>query len=140
MSADGPRSADAATPTSITVAAVLVVVQAVGLLAVAVFVAVKSVTSRTENVALSALIAVFAMFAALLLALLARGLRRRRAWTRSPLVVFELLCLPVGYSLAFQGDPTRHPRYGVPVLTLALAVLYCLATPQARAALRPDED
>ena len=70
--------------------------------------------------------------AALLLAFGARGLRRcdRRPAPRSSCCsCWRCRCR---YSLAFQAD---RPGYGAPILLVALAVLYLLFTPPARAAL-----
>ncbi len=75
--------------------------------------------------------ALFAMLAALMV-LLARAVDAVRGWARSPVVVLQLLALPVGIGLA-QG---RVWFAAVPVLLLACAVLYQLATPEARIAFR----
>jgi hypothetical protein len=71
-----------------------------------------------------------ALIAGLLLLLVARGLARTAGWARSPAVVAQLLALPVGVGLA-QGGVWLA---AVPVLALAVAVLYALFTPDARAA------
>lgn len=65
-----------------------------------------------------------------LVLLVARGLHRTAGWSRSPAVLLQLLALPVGIGLAQSGVWYA----AVPVLLLAAAVLYLLATPQARAA------
>lgn len=62
------------------------------------------------------------------LLLLARGLAGARRWSRSPTVTVQLLALPVGVGLA-QNDGWVLAAV---VLGLAGAVLYQLATPQAR--------
>jgi hypothetical protein len=72
----------------------------------------------------------FALIAGALLLLVARGLTRTAGWARSPAVVAQLLALPVGVGLV-QG---RVWWAAVPVLALAVGVLYALFTPQARAA------
>jgi hypothetical protein len=69
------------------------------------------------------------------LVLLGRALLRIRGWARSPVIVLQLLALPVGYSLAFQAG---LPVYGGPILVLAVAELYLLFTPEARAAFWGD--
>jgi hypothetical protein len=63
--------------------------------------------------------------------LLARGLARLAGWARTPVVVLQLLALPVGYSLGIQAGLLA---YGAPILLAAVAVLYLLFTPEARAA------
>ena len=69
-----------------------------------------------------------------LVLLIARGLADVRWWARSPAVVVQLLALPVGYGLV-QG---RVWIAAVPVLGLALAVLFLLATAEARLDFRED--
>ncbi len=76
----------------------------------------------------------FAIGAGVLVVLVARGLLQRRGWSRSPAVVLQLLALPVGYGLV-QG---RVLYAAVPVLGLALVVLYLLASAEARQAFRSD--
>lgn len=75
--------------------------------------------------------AALAVTVGVLLLLVARGLAKAAGWARSPAVVMQLLSLPVGVGLV-QG---RVWYAAVPVLLLASAVLYLLATPEARAAL-----
>jgi hypothetical protein len=67
-----------------------------------------------------------------LVLVVARGLGRVQGWSRSPAVVAQLLALPVGIGLV-QGEVWAA---AVPVLLLAGAVLYELATPAARLAFR----
>jgi hypothetical protein len=74
----------------------------------------------------------FTVLAGVLVLLVARGLHRVAGWARSPAVVLQLLALPVGVGLV-QG---RVWYAAVPVLLLAGAVLYLLATPEARLAYR----
>ena len=74
----------------------------------------------------------FAALAGLLVLLVARGLLHVRGWARSPAVVLQLLALPVGLGLV-QGGVLYAAG---PVLGLAVAVLYQLATPEARLAFR----
>ena len=76
--------------------------------------------------------AAFAVVAGVLVLLVARGLHRVRGWSRSPAVVLQLLALPGGVGRV-QG---RVWYAAVPVLGLAAAVLYQLATPEARLAFR----
>ena len=60
-----------------------------------------------------------------------RGLLHLRPSSRSPVLVLQLLALPVGYSL-IQGG---RWAYGVPVVLSALVVTGLLLTRPARAAL-----
>ena len=81
-----------------------------------------------------------AVFGGILL-LLARGLRGLRPAARSPVVAFQLLALPVGWTLISDNG---RPELGLPVLVLAVSVLVLLfGTAAARDALtreRPPED
>ncbi len=60
---------------------------------------------------------------------LARALTRAQVWSRGPVVVIQILALPVGYSLAFGS---QLPLYGLPLLAVAGATLYLLFTPESR--------
>jgi hypothetical protein len=123
---------DDATPTQLRVAAALIGLEGLGLLAAAGVLVAKSVTGHPDSVGRALLGAALAVAAALVLGSCARALVRLRPAARTPVVVLELLALPVGYSLAFQAD---RVAYGGPILVVAAAVLYLLFTPPARAAL-----
>lgn len=110
--------------------------EVLALLAAAAVLIVKSATESPDSLARALLGAAFAVLGAVVLALCARGLLHLRPAARTPVVVLQLLALPVAYTLAFQAD---RPAYGAPILLAALAVLYLLFTPPARAVLdRPD--
>ena len=68
---------------------------------------------------------------AALLAAAAVGIWRASGWARSPVVVLQLLLGAVAFTTAFQA---HQPSIGIPVLVLAAAELYLLATPEARLA------
>lgn len=122
-------------PRQVRVAATVVAGEALALLvAVAVLVA-KTLTGHPNSVGRALLGAGLALLAALLLAAAARGLLRRSAAARTPVVVLQLLALPIGYSLAFQAG---RPAYGAPIVLAAILALYLLFTPPARAALDRD--
>jgi hypothetical protein len=74
----------------------------------------------------------FAILAGVLVVLVARGLTRAAGWARSPVVVLQLLAIPVGAGLV-QGQVWYA---AVPVLLLPAVVLYLLATPEARLTFR----
>jgi hypothetical protein len=123
---------DPALPPALRAAVAVVGVQAVGLLGLALFLVAKTLVSTTASVAGALLGAGFAVLGGLILGACARGLRHARPAARTPVVVLELLSLPVGYSLAFQAG---RVAYGAPILVLAVTVLYLLFTPPARALL-----
>lgn len=74
---------------------------------------------------------VIAIGAGVLLLAMARGLSRAAGWSRAPVIVTQLLAVPVGYSLAV---PSEQPLYGIPILAAVATVLYLLFTPESRLA------
>lgn len=119
-------------PGPVRAAVCIVAVEALALLAAAAVLLTKTVLGHPDSLARALLDAGFAIFGAVLLALAARGLWRLRPAARTPVLVLQLLAIPVSYSLAFQAD---RVGYGGPILLAALTVLYLLFTPAARAAL-----
>ena len=124
-----------AAPVPIRVAAVILGIEALGLTGLGLFEIVSTITGHPDSVARALLGALLALLAALAVLFGARGLLRLRASARSPMVVLQLLAIPVSYSLAFQAG---RVEYGGPILVAALAVLYLLFTPPAREALYRD--
>ena len=123
-------------PTAIRVACALTGLQALGLLAGGIVLLADSLFGHPGDRASAVLAAAFAFVGAAALAFGARGLLRLRPSARTPVVVLEILSVPVGYQLAFDSE---RPEWGSPILIGALAVLYLLFTPPARAALdRPE--
>jgi hypothetical protein len=121
-----------AVPGQVRAAAGLIVLEALALFAAAVLLVVKAVSERPASLAGALVGALLTLLAAAVLALAARALLRLRPAARTPVVVLQLLALPVAYSLAFQAGLVE---YGGPVLVVALAVLFLLFTPPARAVL-----
>jgi hypothetical protein len=119
-------------PTQLRVAAGVACVQAAGLFAAAVVLVVKTVGGHPDSVGRALFGAAMALLGTLVLLACVRGVLALRWAARTPMVVIELLALPVSYSLAFQAG---RVGYGAPILISALAVLYLLFTPPARAAL-----
>ncbi|HEX4728745.1 MAG TPA: hypothetical protein VH298_13155 [Jatrophihabitans sp.] len=128
---DGPEQPDQP-PGTVRVAAALVAVEAAGLLIVALVLAGLAIAHTSNRLWAALAIVAFALLGALVLAGCARGLLGLRPSARSPVVLIQLLALPVGYSLGIQAG---RPVAGVPILLLAVAVLVVLFTPTARAAL-----
>jgi len=122
-------------PREILAAAGLAAVEGIGLFGLAVLLVVKTATGDPHDVfgALSG--ALLALVAAASLIVLARIVLRLRRWARTPIVVLQVLCLPVGFSLTFQSG---LPEYGAPLLLFALAILGLFATPAARAPFEED--
>ncbi len=133
MGADGDaQGRHEAAPRPLVAASVLVLLEAVALLGAAGVLIAKTIGGHPADLGRALFAAALAVLAAALLAFGARGLVRLRPAARTPIVVLQLLAIPVSYSLAFQAD---RPGYGGPILLVALAVLYLLFTPPARAAL-----
>ena len=113
-------------------AVVIVLLEALALTGATVFLLADTAFGTPSDLARALVTAVLAAAGAALLVLAARGLWHLRPAARTPVVVLQILALPVAYSLAFQA---HRVAYGGPILVAALAVLYLLFTPPARAAL-----
>lgn len=122
-------------PRPVRIACAILVLEALALLAAAGFVVFDTIVGTPHSVAGALLAALGAVIGAAVIALAARGLMHLRPAARTPVVVLQLLALPVAYSLAFQAGLVG---YGGPILVAALAVLYLLFTPPARAVLDRD--
>lgn len=72
---------------------------------------------------------------AVLLLLAARALLRRRRWARAPIVVVQLILVPVGWS--FRGGQTTW--VAVTMIVVALLTLVTILHPRSTQALVPDE-
>jgi hypothetical protein len=110
-------------------ASVLAVVEALTLLALAVFLAVKGIVDESKSLFGVVGGAGLALLGAVVLLAVTPWLLSGARWARSPVVVLQILWLPVGFSLAFQAG---RPEVGVPLLVVALAVLGLLARTEAR--------
>ena len=117
------------------IACVIVGLQVLALISAAGVVLAKAATETAHSLAGALLLAAIALAAAVVLVLCGRALLRMRPAARTPVVVIELLALPVSYSLAFQAD---RVAYGGPIIVSALGVLYLLFTPPSRAVLDRD--
>lgn len=126
---------DASAPGQVRVAAAIVVVEAVALLGAAGVLVAKTITGHPDSVGRALFGAGLAAAGAAVLAVCARGLLHLRPSSRTPVVLMQLLALPVSYSLAFQAG---RVGYGGPILVAALVVLYLLFTPPARSALERE--
>jgi hypothetical protein len=119
-------------PRGLRIACGLVLLEALALVGVAGLLVVKTIDQSAGSVGRALFGAALALLAAAVLALGARSLLRLRPAARSPVVVVQVLAVPVSYSLAFQAG---RVGYGGPMFVVALAVLYLLFTPPVRAVL-----
>jgi hypothetical protein len=122
-------------PRGLRAASALVAAQALALLGTAGVLVVKTVAGDPNSVLRALLGAAMALLGAVILVSCARGLLAQRPAARTPVVVLELLALPVSYSLGFQAGLLA---YGAPIMLSALAVPYLLFTPAARSVLDRD--
>jgi len=121
-----------AVPSTVRAAAGIVAAEAAALVVTALVLIVLAFVHTSTRLWAALAIVGFALLAAAILLLCARGLMRLRPSARSPVVIVQLLALPVGYSLGIQSG--RMAIAG-PMLAAALATLVLLATPSARRAL-----
>lgn len=107
----------------------LIGLEALALCGLALGLAVKALSGHPHSLAGALLGALLALVGAVVLGLCDRGLLARRPAARTPVVVLQILAVPVSYSLGFQAG---RIAYGAPILISALVVLYLLFTPAVR--------
>ncbi len=81
-------------------------------------------------------VALFMLGFAVLLLLAARGLLHRRRWARAPVVVVQLIMIPVGWS--FRGGTTTG--VAAAMIGTALVTLVLILHPRSTRALVIDEE
>jgi len=101
-----------------TLAALVVFGQAVTVLVLGLWTAVVGAAGHVDDRLAAELMAGLALIAGVGLAFAARGLFFARRWARAPVLVWELIMLPVGVSLA-----RAIPAAGALLLASAAAVL-----------------
>jgi hypothetical protein len=119
-------------PRTVRIAALLVAVEGAALVVLAVVEALSTVLGDPGSVGLALATAAMAAAGGVLLLWLAAAMSRLRKAARSPVVVLQLISLPIGWTLAVDNG---RPELGLPVLALAVAVLVLLGTSGARDAL-----
>ncbi|MEO6701117.1 MAG: hypothetical protein ABIP57_06420 [Jatrophihabitantaceae bacterium] len=119
-------------PAPVRYASLLVGLESAGLLIAAIVLAVLAVVHSSTRLWAALAIVGFALFGAVVLAVCARGLLELRPSARSPIVLVQVLALPVGYSLGIQAG---RALVGVPIMLVALAVLILLLQRSSRTAL-----
>jgi hypothetical protein len=122
-------------PSPVRRAAVLLAVEGAVVGALGASYAVVALIGEPLSLAGALVGAVLLVAAGAVLVLLARAVDRVRRWARSPAVVVQLLGLLIGVQLA----QLQLWAPAVPTLLLSGAVLYQLATPEARIAFRSAE-
>ena len=113
-------------PTTLRIATVIVLFEAVAAWAYIVYLAVA-----TADEAGGWRVTVYFALYAVALTFLAVGLWRRRKWTRAPLIVLQLLLSVVGFSLVNGGAPAP----GIALVVLSVGCVGLLLVSQTREAL-----
>jgi hypothetical protein len=112
-------------------ACALLLLESLGLLVAFVTLIVLALVHDTTRLWAAFVIAGFALAGAVFLYFAARGLRRLEAAYRSPVVLLQLLAVPVSIGL-MQGGQVA---IGLPILVVAVVVVHQLFTAQSRAVL-----
>lgn len=120
-------------PAGARLAAAVASAQGVAVAAVAGVDLTKTLTGRPADRAAAVLIAGLALVAAAAFGVLARALLRRRGWARSPLLVLELLALPVAWGLAQSGLWLYAVLVGAPAVLVVAALVAGAVAPSERA-------
>ncbi len=121
----GSRTVPRPPGSTLQACATLVAIEALGLLAAAVFYVVELVVATADDAVRALVSAALALVSAVGLGLVSRGLATGRRWARAPALVTNLLVLPVALGL-LQGGLWS---VGLPLLVLALTVLVLLFLP-----------
>jgi hypothetical protein len=112
-------------------AAALVAAQAVGVFGLAVFYVIELLVASSTSRGGAAVSAVLVLLTAFGLLLCAKGLREGRRWARSPVLVLEVIAVPVAIGL-LQGG---RWYVGGPILVWAVAVTGLMFAPGTGAVL-----
>jgi hypothetical protein len=107
---------------SLRLAAALLAVEAVALVGLGGLQVVRGFGADIDDRGRAEVGGFIALAAGVVVALLGWGLLRRRGVSRSPIVVVQLLCLPVAWGLMQSG---RY-GYGVPLAAVPFAILVLL--------------
>jgi hypothetical protein len=120
-------------PRTVSVLAVVQVVEAAGVLLASVLAGIDTGTGKSYHTASGIAITAIGVATALGLALVARALRAGRRWTRTPALLTQLFAGIVGIYL------TQGGRYiwGIPTLLLAIAGFAMLMAPASVELLTP---
>ncbi|WP_083418940.1 hypothetical protein [Pseudofrankia sp. BMG5.36] len=113
----------AAAPPALTVAAALVAAEGLLLVGLGAFQVIRGFGNGIDDLARAEFGGVLSLGCGLVVLVLARTLMVNRAATKSPVIVIQLLCVPVGAAMIQNG----LYAYGIPLLVVAVAVLLALA-------------
>lgn len=105
----------------------LLAVEGIALVAAGVWLGARSLGNDVSNRAGGVTGAVVAIAVGLAVLYLARAILARKRWARSPVIVLQILFLPVGWGLLQSG----RPEYGVPVIVAPVVTLVALGMARA---------
>jgi len=111
-------------PRALAAAAVLVAVEGLLLVGLGVWQVVRGFGSHIDDLGRAEFGGVLSLACGVVVIGLARAQVVRQETSKSPIVVIQLLCLPVGWAMLDNG----LTGYGVPLLIVAIAVLALLVT------------
>jgi hypothetical protein len=100
---DSTRDAPAVRPPSVTAAAVVAALEGVVLAAFALYMIVEGFVGHPGSVARAEIGGIAVLCIALMPLLASRGLLRQRSWSRGPVLVVQLLALPVAWGMTQNG-------------------------------------
>jgi hypothetical protein len=122
-------------PPSLSLAAAVLALEAVGLCVAVVANSIDDVAGRTSTASNAAGFIVLEVIVAVGVALIAAGVARVRPWTRTPAVMIQVITAVIAVWLI---QANRYD-WGIPALLLAIAGLAALlAPPSLRALARPS--
>jgi hypothetical protein len=123
--------ADRLLPAPLVWAVRLLYAEAVGVAGVAAYLGYEDVTGTATDLAAAIVVTLSTVALAVVLGGLAYALSRCRPWARGPVVVLQLILVPIGYYLATGG----WVWIGIPVALVGLVVAGLLVTPSSTKAL-----
>ena len=101
--------------------------EGIALLASGLWLGVRSLSDDVSNRAGGETGAIVAILVGVGILFLARAMLARKRWARSPVIVLQILFLPVGWGLLQSG----RTGYGVPMIVIPLATLIVLGVARA---------
>jgi hypothetical protein len=122
-------------PVQLTAAAVVAALEGVALVVLGGIWLVATVTGSPASRSSSLAGAVFVVVIGAVVLRLALGVRRLQSWARTPLLVLQMLFLPIGATITFSAG---QPGYGLPVLLVSVTILVLLMTRASRLAFFPE--
>jgi hypothetical protein len=118
-------------PRAVRLAGLVAAAQGAGVLVATGVLGVATTLEPPDSYGRALFTVVLGVAAGALLLRIGQGIARVEGWARAPVVVAQILLIPVGYTLAVTA---QRPLYGVPILALCAAEICLLLTPEARLA------